>query len=85
MLPQDWYSLKEGEQIEDKGMQLTNSWNHFIAFTVKSNIFEQEQMEEEQNVEDRNISCKVLLGEGNEVCCCLCVCVCTRMRACVCS
>ena len=60
-------------------MQLTNSWNHFIAFTVKSNIFEQEQMEEEQNVEDRNISCKVLLGEGNEVCCCLCVCA----RACV--
>ena len=36
--------------------------------TVKSNIFEQEQLEEEQNVEDRSISCKVLRGEVNEVC-----------------
>ena len=35
---------------------------------VKSNIFEQEQLEEEQKVEDGNISCKVLPGEGNEVC-----------------
>lgn len=35
---------------------------------VKSNIFEQEQLEEEQKVDDGNISCKVLPGEGNEVC-----------------
>ena len=35
---------------------------------VKSNIFEQEQLEEEQKVEDGNISCKVLPGEGNEAC-----------------
>ena len=34
---------------------------------AKSNIFEQEQLEEEQKVEDGNISCKVLPGEGNEV------------------
>lgn len=51
--PDDWYALKEGEQIEDK---------------VKSNIFEQEQLDEEQKVEDGNISCKVLPGEGNEAC-----------------
>ena len=38
------------------------------AVIVKSNIFEQEQLEEEQKVEDGNISCKVLPGEGNEVC-----------------
>lgn len=50
--PDDWYALKEGEQIEDK---------------VKSNIFEQEQLEEEQKDEDGNISCKVLPGEGIEV------------------
>lgn len=63
--------MKEGEQIEDKGTyaKLASSWNHFsIVLTVKSNIFEQEQMEEEQKVEDGDISCKVLLGEGNEVC-----------------
>ena len=37
---------------------------------AKSNIFEQqEQLEEEQKVEDGNISCKVLPGEGNEACC----------------
>lgn len=39
----------------------------FSVLTVKSNIFEQEQLEEEQKVEDGNISCKVLPGEGNEV------------------
>ena len=39
----------------------------FIVLTVKSNIFEQEQLEEEQKDEDGNISCKVLPGEGIEV------------------
>jgi len=38
------------------------------VLTVKSNIFEQEQLEEEQKVEDGDISCKVLPGEGNEAC-----------------
>lgn len=40
----------------------------FTLCIVKSNIFEQEQLEEEQKVEDGDISCKVLPGEGNEVC-----------------
>ena len=46
---------------------MTNS-SLMCAVIVKSNIFEQEQLEEEQKVKDGNISCKVLPGEGNEVC-----------------